>query len=476
MPEFVMPSLGADMDAGTLVEWKKPLGAFVKRGEILAEVETDKGVISVEAFHEGVVERYLVEPGTRVPVGTPLAMIGEGPARSPGVVLPPPPEPAVAIAASAVLLPPPPSSAPPTVAQISDSLVEGSKGMTISARHLATELSVDPAGVIGTGKHGTITRSDVAAKATAGGAAKGGSTAPPPRPPAEGRVRVTPFALRRAAELGVPIGACRPSGPDGAVVAADVERAAQVLSAAAARAPKPDTTANLTPEQRMRRAIGAAMSRSKRDIPHYYVTHTLDLAPALEALAAHNAAVPMSERVLPAVLLLRAAALALKKVPELNAKWTGEEAPPIAEVHLGVAIALRKGGLVAPPIPNADRLSMPEIMAKLDDLVMRSRSGGLTATELAGGTITVTSLGDRGVESLLPIIYPPQVAIVGFGKILTRPWVVGDAVVPRPVVTATLAADHRVSDGHRGGLYLAEIESLLSNPERLFNDARGKAP
>jgi len=149
-----------------------------------------------------------------------------------------------------------------------------------------------------------------------------------------------------------------------AVVAADVERAAQVLSAAAARAPKPDTTANLTPEQRMRRAIGAAMSRSKRDIPHYYVTHTLDLAPALEALAAHNAAVPMSERVLPAVLLLRAAALALKKVPELNAKWTGEEAPPIAEVHLGVAIALRKGGLVAPPIPNAN-VTMP--MCSIDE-------------------------------------------------------------------------------------------------------------
>lgn len=472
MPEFVMPSLGADMDAGTLVEWKKPLGAFVKRGEILAEVETDKGVIAVEAFHEGVVERYLVEPGTRVPVGTPLAVIGEGASGSPGLVLPPPPEPVVSQPASAVLLPPPPSSVPPAVAQISDALAPSARPMTIAARHLATELSIDPRAVTGTGKHGTVTRSDIFAQA-AQAAAK--PVPAPSRPVEGGRARVTPYALRRAAELGVPIGACQPSGPDGAIVAADVERAAQLL-AAAARAPKAEAPANLTPDQRMRRAIGAAMSRSKREIPHYYVSHTIDVGVALEALAEHNARVSMSERVLPAVLLLRAAALALKKVPELNAKWTGDDAPPLPEVHLGVAISLRKGGLVAPAIPNADRLPMPEIMARLDDLVMRSRSGGLTATELAGGTITVTSLGDRGVESLLPIIYPPQVAIVGFGKVLTRPWVVGETVVPRPVVTVTLAADHRVSDGHRGGLYLAEIEALLSHPEKLFADTRGNAP
>jgi pyruvate dehydrogenase E2 component (dihydrolipoamide acetyltransferase) len=217
----------------------------------------------------------------------------------------------------------------------------------------------------------------------------------------------------------------------------------------------------------MRQSIAAAMARSKREVPHYYVAHTIDLHRALAWLAEENTRRPVTERLLYGVLLIRAVALALREVPELNAVWRGDRAEPSRAVHVGVAISLRGGGLVAPALHDADRPPLGDLMRALRDLVQRARSGGLRSSELSDATITVTSLGEQGVESVLGIVYPPQVAIVGFGRIVERPWVVDGAVVPRSVVTATLSADHRVSDGHRGGLFLAAVERLLQAPERL---------
>jgi pyruvate dehydrogenase E2 component (dihydrolipoamide acetyltransferase) len=218
---------------------------------------------------------------------------------------------------------------------------------------------------------------------------------------------------------------------------------------------------------RIRQSIAAAMARSKREIPHYYVAHTIDLHRALAWLAEENTRRPVTERLLYGVLLVKAVALALGEVPELNAVWRGDRAEPSAAVHVGVAIALRGGGLVAPALHDADRQPLGDLMRALRDLVQRARGGGLRSSELSDSTITVTSLGEQGVESVVGIIYPPQVAIVGFGRIVERPRVVDGAVVPRPVVSATLSADHRVSDGHRGGLFLAAVERLLQAPERL---------
>jgi pyruvate dehydrogenase E2 component (dihydrolipoamide acetyltransferase) len=167
------------------------------------------------------------------------------------------------------------------------------------------------------------------------------------------------------------------------------------------------------------------------------------------------------------VLLLKAVALALREVPELNAVWDGDRAVPSEAIHVGVAISLRQGGLVAPALHHADRQSLGELMSRFRDLVNRARAGGLRSSELSDPTITVTSLGEQGVETVFPIIYPPQVAIVGFGKVVQRPWVVDDQVVARPVVTATLSADHRVTDGHRGGLFLAAVDRLLQEPSKL---------
>lgn len=207
----------------------------------------------------------------------------------------------------------------------------------------------------------------------------------------------------------------------------------------------------------MRQAIAAAMSRSKREIPHYYLSHTIDLQPALNWLSEENVKRPMTDRLLYGVLLLKAVALALREVPELNSIWEGDRAVLKPAIHVGVAISLRQGGLVAPAIHDADQKRLDQLMREFSDLVNRARNGGLRSSELSDPTITVTSLGERGVESVFGIIFPPQTAIVGFGKVVERPWSINGGLMSRQVITATLSADHRVSDGHRGGLFLSAV-------------------
>jgi pyruvate dehydrogenase E2 component (dihydrolipoamide acetyltransferase) len=201
-------------------------------------------------------------------------------------------------------------------------------------------------------------------------------------------------------------------------------------------------------------------------VPHYYLATTIDLAAATRWLAEANAARPVTERLLPAVLLLKATALAAREVPALNGVWD-EGFTPSAAVHLGVAVSLRGGGLVAPAIHDADRLELDALMAALRDLVQRARSGLLRASEMSDPTLTVTNLGDQGVDEVFGVIYPPQVALVGFGKIVERPWAVDGMLAVRPVVRASLSADHRASDGHVGARFLATIDRLLQHPEEL---------
>jgi pyruvate dehydrogenase E2 component (dihydrolipoamide acetyltransferase) len=398
MAEFLMPILGADMTAGTLIAWRKRPGDRVARGDIIAEVETEKGLIDVEVFVSGVLERILIEPGATVPTGTVLASIRED---APAAAVP---GPAVAV---------PVASAPVPAAAV-------------------------PA---------------------------------PARPEAPGpgrRARVSPLARKLAATLGIDPTTLRGTGAGGAITREDVERAAagrRPGAVPAAAAPPP-----ARPRMdvvRMRQAIAAAMARSKREIPHYYVAHTVDLHRALAWLADENTRRPVTERLLYGLLLIKAVALALREVPELNGVWRGDRFEPSAVVHVGVAVALRGGGLIAPALHDVDGRPLGALMGAFRDLVQRARGGGLRSSELSDATITVTSLGEQGVESVLGIVYPPQVAIVGFGRIVERPWVVDGAIGPRPVVTATLSADHRVSDGHRGGLFLAAVDRLLQSPERL---------
>jgi len=309
-------------------------------------------------------------------------------------------------------------------------------------------------------------------------------------------LRVSPLAMRVALDLKVDLSAVKGTGPDGAITKADIERAAKAAAAAppatpahptapaveaavtpapsapSAEGPKlvPPRKPTIAPADRqaaMRKAIAAAMAHSKREIPHYYLGAHIDMSRAMTWLQAENLKRMVTERLLYSVLLLKAVALAVREIPEMNGFWTDGAFKPGAAIHVGVAISLRQGGLIAPAIHDVDKKSLDQIMVNLRDLVKRVRAGVLRSSEIADATITVTSLGEQGVEAVFGIIYPPQVALVGFGKIAERPWAFNGMIGARPVAMASLAADHRASDGHRGALFLAAIDRLLQEPEKL---------
>lgn len=217
----------------------------------------------------------------------------------------------------------------------------------------------------------------------------------------------------------------------------------------------------------MRQAIAAAMSRSKREIPHYYLSTRIEIAGLLEWLGRYNEPRKPAERALVLAPLLKAVALAVRKVPEMNGYYEAGAFRPGGGVHLGIAISVREGGLLVPALKDVATKPLELVARELSELIERTRRGQLRSSELTDATLTVTNLGDRGVEEVFGVIYPPQVAIVGFGKVVDSPWVVDGKCVIRPVLVASLAADHRVSDGHRGGLFLAEIAALLQHPEAL---------
>jgi pyruvate dehydrogenase E2 component (dihydrolipoamide acetyltransferase) len=290
-----------------------------------------------------------------------------------------------------------------------------------------------------------------------------------------------------AAERGLALEDIAGSGPGGAVIAADVDRAGAPAPTAArgrtrggsAAAPRPVAPPAPGPSpppavpradrrESLRRAIAALMARSKREIPHYYVATTIDLSATMAWLRSTNEGRPPAERLLPAALLLKASALAAREVPALNGFWDEDDGfRPSDPVHLGVAVSLRGGGLVAPAIHDADRLTVVALMGALRDVVTRARSGRLRSSEMADPTITVTNLGDQGADEVHGVIYPPQVALVGFGRIAERPWAQDGMLGVRPTVRATVAADHRASDGLVGARFLAALDRLLQNPEEL---------
>ncbi len=284
-----------------------------------------------------------------------------------------------------------------------------------------------------------------------------------------------------ATELGVDLDSVEGTGPKGAVTEADVRRvgAAQSRPAAPPSGPAVSTAAPeagartgstsdaASKQAALRRAIGALMARSKREIPHYYLSTTIDMQRASEWLEHVNAGRSITDRVVMPVLLLKATARAVATVPEMNGLMVEEKFEANAAVHVGVAISLRGGGVIAPAIHDTAALGLDDLMVALRDLVTRARAGRLRSSEMSDPTITVTNLGDLGVDEVFGVIYPPQVALVGFGRVAERPWAEGGLLGAVPTVTATLAADHRVSDGHRGGLFLSTIDRLLQAPEDL---------
>jgi pyruvate dehydrogenase E2 component (dihydrolipoamide acetyltransferase) len=451
-----MPALGADMDEGTVLEWLVKPGDEVRKGDVIAVIDTAKAAIDAESFITGTIEQLIVGVGETVPVGTILAMITEPAAQQ---AAPQPP---------AVPAEPPRQPAPPEREPEYVPAAPGRPAPPISPliRKRAHELGVDLAGLRGSGRGGALTRADVERAAARREPAGAGA-----------RSKATPRARRVAAELGVDLADVTGTGPGGSVREADVRHAVPAGQAAPAREsvparePAPAALAARSGEERtrsMRQAIARLMARSKREIPHYYVSGTVDMMSALNWMHERNRELAVSERLVPAALLLKAAALAARRVPGVNGYWADDQFCPAEAVHLGLAISLRGGGLLTPAIHDAADLPLAELMSGMRDLVIRARAGRLRGSELTDATITVTNLGDQGVESVFGVIYPPQVALVGFGKITERPVAVGGLIGVRPVVVTTLAADHRASDGYTGARYLTALSDLLQRPEELL--------
>lgn len=367
-----MPSLGADMDSGKLVEWKVKVGDRVKKGDIIAVVETQKSAVDVEIWHEGTLEALLVEPGEAdIPVGTPLARLR----------------------------------------------VEGEE----------EKVREIPKQIIS-----------------------------PQSPSPVGRPKISPAARKRAEEFNIDLTKVASSLPGGVITLEDVERTIS------GQTPAPGVK-----QLSIRQAIAAAMEKSHREIPLYYLETQFSMERALTWMEEQNRERPPPERLLYIALLLKAVALSLKEVPELNGHYLNGAFQPGPGIHLGVAVSLREGGLMAPALHDVDQKPLMQVMREALDLVKRVRTGGLRGSELTDPTLTVTSLGEEGVEKVFGLVYPPQVAIVGFGKIYPGAAVEEGKVVPRRVIAATLSADHRASDGHRGGLFLNAMNRYLQEPEKL---------
>jgi pyruvate dehydrogenase E2 component (dihydrolipoamide acetyltransferase) len=209
------------------------------------------------------------------------------------------------------------------------------------------------------------------------------------------------------------------------------------------------------------------MARSNREIPHYYLETQIDMHRALQWLQAENLKRSVRDRLLPAVLLIRAVALAAGKVPDLNGYWIDDHLDVRKSVNIGFAVAIRGGGLITPAILDADKKDLDQLRSALSDLISRAREGHLRSSEMSEGTITITNLGDLGVKSIFGVIYPPQVALIGFGRIQERPWAADGMLGVRPVLTTTLAGDHRASDGRRGAQFLDALNRCLQEPEKL---------
>ncbi|HVA76116.1 MAG TPA: dihydrolipoamide acetyltransferase family protein [Acidimicrobiales bacterium] len=449
MGDFTMPSLGADMESGTLTQWLVKPGDPVHRGDIVAVVDTEKSTIEIEIFENGVVGELVVKEGENVPVGSVLARVSApGTAAVPAAGLAPVPAAPIEAAPSPVPEHPEITLPGPEITLAGPEPRRAPMSHSPVIRHLAEQLGVDLAGVAASGPGGEVTRADVERAAQA-----------PPHAP----TRASPLARRVAGELGIDLNGLTGTGPGGAVVERDLREARVPTSKVVA----PSRSSGSARQESLRRAIGALMARSKREIPHYYLSTTVDAGAATAWLEKANLSRSVRDRLVLPVLLIKATALAVAKAPEVNGFFTDGEFLASEAVHVGVAISLRAGGVIAPAIHDANRLSLDELMLKLNDLVRRARAGVLRSSEMSDPTITVSNLGDLGVESVFGVIYPPQVAVVGFGAVTERPVAKDGLLGVRPCLTATLSADHRVSDGHRGGRFLAQIDRLLQEPEKL---------
>jgi pyruvate dehydrogenase E2 component (dihydrolipoamide acetyltransferase) len=450
--------MGADMTEGTLVKWLKNEGDPVERGEIIAEIETDKANVEIEAFESGIFRKAIATEGDLVEVGGVIGIIAasnddisqyENGVKNKAATPP------------ASKNAPSPEGAPSRAADSS-----GAKDASAAE---------NDAKVGRTSAHAT--ESGTGAEAAAADAKKAAAPAPDGQPPATNsntRMRASPVARRLAEDAGIDLRTIIGSGPDGRVIKRDIEaaigRGAPGTPQRAAVNVTNDQRPTTNPRSKMRQAIARRMSQSKREAPHYYLLLDIDMTDALEIRAQYNAALESGEILaLPNTkvsindMLVRATALALRKHPEFNATIAGDAVTQHPQQNICIAISV-DDGLIAPAIIDAGAKPLTQIAAEAADLIARAKGGKLRPAEINDGTFTITNLGAYGVETLIGIIQPPQTAILGVGSVMPQAVARDGQVAVRQVMKVALSADHRATDGAQGAQFLSEFKRLLENP------------
>ena len=442
--EVVMPQMGADMVEGTILKWLKHEGDPVERGEIIAEIETDKANVEIEAFEAGTFRTTLAAEGDTIPVGHIIAIIAAPEDDISGYTTA-----GVPTAASAVGLQPvaPTPVAPPLTASTPTA------ASVVGAQPVAPDPvpSPRPAPTVSA----SATRADRPSDLSP-------ATAPPPPSDATTRIRVSPVARNLAEQHNIDLRTIQGTGPDSRIIRRDIEAA---ISAPAVQPHQPPSTDDRRPatQSKMRRAIARRMSQSKREAPHYYLLVKIDMTDAVEFRRQINDTLPATKHVTINDLIVRASALALQRHPEFNATIADDQITRHDLQHVCIAIAM-DDGLIAPAILDAGAKTLVQIAAAARDLADRAKNGNLRPREITDGTFTITNLGAYGVEALIGIIQPPQTAILGVGAVTPQPAVRDNAIAIRQLMKVALSADHRVTDGAQGAQFLTEIKRLLEHP------------
>ena len=446
---IVMPQMGYDMHEGKVVRWLKKEGEDVTRGEVIAEIETDKATVEYEAYTGGVMAKIVAEEGIAIPVGELIAVMV-----NPGEAIPDD------ILAEAGTSAPAEQSAPAAAAPAAVSAPTGVDTGEVKAsplaKRLARERGVDLTTITGTGPGGRIVEADIPASGSAAAAA----------PVAEqGEVRASPLARRLAKERGIDLSTVTGSGPGGRITEADIpEHAAPTPAPVASDSEAPASqTGELVELSRMRQAIARVTVDSKREAPHFYVAVDIDMTKAMAFRRDINDHVGAEQRVSVNDLIVKASALAIGHHPKFNSFFQDNHLQMNESVNVGIAIAL-DSGLIIPGINNCQSKSLTEIAADSRDLVSRANSGTLRNEEYSGTTFSVSNLGMFDVDSFTAIIFPPHAAILAVGTVKEQPVVRDGELAIAQIMKATLSTDHRVADGAEAAQFLSEIKKLLENP------------
>lgn len=458
---IVMPQMGYDMQEGTVVRWHKKEGDPVVRGEVIADIETDKATVEFEAFTAGVLRKIVVEEGIAIPVGELIAVITDPDEPLPeGIVAV---DARAAPSAASAATAPGPTAAPAPAADAQPAAPTGEIRASPIARRLARERGIDLSQVAGTGPGGRIVEQDIANLEQA-------SAAPAAAAAPDGEVRASPIARRLARERGIDLSQISGTGPGGRIVEQDVvsytpsAAPPAVVVPAEAAAPTGEERAELS---RMRQTIAKVTADSKREAPHFYVASTVDMTKAMDVRRDINDAVAAETRVSVNDLIIKACALALSTFPKFNAFFRGDHLQMNSSVNIGIAIAL-EAGLIVPGISACESKSLLEIAAASSDLIARANNGTLRNEEYSGTTFSISNLGMFDVESFSAIIYPPHAAVLAVGTVKEQPVARDGQLAIAPVMTATLSVDHRVADGAEAAQFLMEVKKLLQNPLRLM--------